>query len=588
MFKTFSKLLGNDCYIFYRYLVLTAVYAVLCGLSMVLLAVLLAKVLQSAYSYIEIFLLLIIICITMCWWLRRVVEQQGIKVGIAVLAGARLRLGEHVATLPVGWFNQQNKTQFNHIVNQGMMSIAQLPAHVFTPLLTSLITPVVMVIALFFYSPQLGLMSLLALPILGMVFYLTVKISSYTDASYQHNFASTSQRIVEFAQAQSIFRAFNGEGTSRRFLDQAFDTQRQSAFKLIVLSSCAAVLNTWVIQIIFAGLLLLALMALVLIPSDQLVLADVISVVIILLLLCRFIEAVTEVASYSEVLRGGAAQLASIEAIFDQHALAEGVKTQRLVDHSICFKDVYFSYDRTLPPVLEGINLNIASGSMTALIGASGAGKSTIAQLVARFYDVDQGQVLVGGIDVKQFPSAQLSSQMSQIFQDNYLFAGSIADNMRIGRADATETEMLHVLTQVGLGDLLAQLPEGLNSMVGEGGGRLSGGERQRMTIARALIKDAPILLIDEATAALDTENQAMISDLLQQLRGQKTILVIAHQLSTIVNADQIVVLKNGQITEQGTATELSQIKGDYWHFVQQSHQLQGWHIGALAAEGSS
>jgi len=225
---------------------------------------------------------------------------------------------------------------------------------------------------------------------------------------------------------------------------------------------------------------------------------------------------------------------------------------------------------------------------MTALIGASGAGKSTIAQLVARFYDVDQGQVLVGGIDVKQFPSAQLSSQMSQIFQDNYLFAGSIADNMRIGRADATETEMLHVLTQVGLGDLLAQLPEGLNSMVGEGGGRLSGGERQRMTIARALIKDAPILLIDEATAALDTENQAMISDLLQQLRGQKTILVIAHQLSTIVNADQIVVLKNGQITEQGTATELSQIKGDYWHFVQQSHQLQGWHIGALAAEGSS
>lgn len=586
MLKTFSQLLGEDRFIFYRYIGLTVLYAVLCGLSMVLLAMLLAQVLHGKHDQIITFLLLMILCIAVCWGLRRVVEQKGIQVGIAVLSGARLRLGEHVASLPVGWFNQKNSAQFNHIVSQGMMAVAQLPAHVFTPLITSLITPFVIVVALFFWSPILGLMALIALPIFAFIFWLSAKIARYTDATYQENFAQTSQRIVEFAQAQSVFRAFNGEGNSRRFLDQAFDRQRRSAFKLIMLSSSAAVLNTWVIQIVFALLLILTLFGLTVTPFDQILLSELIATVVLLVLLCRFIEAITEVASYSEVLRGATAQLAAIQAIFDEKALAEVSVTQTLVDHSICFKDVYFSYDQESTQVLQGLNLNIASGSMTALIGASGSGKSTVAKLAARFYDADQGQVTLGGVDVKQLPYAQLTTQISQIFQDNYLFAGSIADNMRIGRSDANEAEMLAVLTQVGLGEMIADLPDGLNTLVGEAGARLSGGERQRMAIARALIKDAPILLVDEATAALDTQNQAIICEVLNRLRGKKTILVIAHQLSTIRAADHIAVLHQGSVVEQGTVTELSQLNGHYQHFVEKSHHVQGWKItGSMQAE---
>lgn len=577
MLKTLTQLLGDERFTFYRYIGLTMIYAVLCALSMVLLVLLLAQLLQGQYTQIHLFLLLMLSCIALCWALRRVVEQQGIQVGIAILSTGRLGLGQHVATLPVGWFKQKNSAQFNHIVSQGMMAIAQLPAHVFTPLLTGLITPVVIVIALCFWSLKLGVIALIALPVLALVFYFSAKISAYTDATYQQNFAATSQRIVEFAQAQAVFRAFNGEGNSRRFLDQAFDTQRHSAFKLILLSSAASVLNTWVIQLLFATLLVLALLALSLGSSEQLLLSDVVSTVVILVLLCRFIEAVIEVASYSEVIRAASAQLAAIQVIFDEQALAESTATQSLLDHSIQFNDVDFAYDDQRGLVLDGLNLSIASGRMTALIGASGSGKSTIAKLAARFYDVDRGQVLIGGVDVKQLPHAQLSAQISQIFQDNYLFAGSIADNLRLGRADASIEEMHAVLCQVGLSEMLANLTAGLESLVGEGGTRLSGGERQRMAIARALIKDAPILLVDEATAALDPHNQAIICDVLQRLRGQKTILVIAHQLSTIAAADHVAVLDQGKVVEQGSVAKLSQHNGYYQYFVQQSRQAQTW-----------
>jgi len=217
---------------------------------------------------------------------------------------------------------------------------------------------------------------------------------------------------------------------------------------------------------------------------------------------------------------------------------------------------------------------------MIALIGASGSGKTTLAKLVARFFDVNQGQVLLGGVDVKQLRYEQLTTQISQIFQDNYLFSGSIAQNIRMGKANATDDQVMQAVQQAGITEMLARLPDGLESMVGEGGVRLSGGERQRITIARALIKDAPILLVDEATAALDAENQAIICELLNRLRGQKTILVIAHQLSTIAAADHIAVLEKGRVIEQGTPAQLRLLHGHYARYLAQGQAVKGWRIG--------
>ena len=255
------------------------------------------------------------------------------------------------------------------------------------------------------------------------------------------------------------------------------------------------------------------------------------------------------------------------------------------MDGSIALNNVHFRYAADKPDVLNGVSLNIAAGSMVALIGESGSGKTTLARLIARFFDVSQGSVSIGGVDVRQISSTQLATQISQIFQDDYLFAGSIAENIRLGKPDASEAELLDAVEQAGVSEIIARLPEGLDTTVGEGGARLSGGERQRIAIARALIKNAPILLVDEATAALDAENQAAIAQALARLRGKRTLIVIAHQLSTVAMADQIVVLENGQIIEQGPPAQLRASQGRYAHFLNQRQTAKGWRIATAAQD---
>jgi ATP-binding cassette subfamily B protein len=304
-----------------------------------------------------------------------------------------------------------------------------------------------------------------------------------------------------------------------------------------------------------------------------------------LLLTARYIDSLLEVASYGEVLRGARGQLDAIQELFAVQPLPEPASPQTPSDGSIALSNVHFRYAADKPDVLNGVSLNIAAGSMVALIGESGSGKTTLARLIARFFDVSQGSVSIGGVDVRQISSPVLATQISQIFQDDYLFAGSIAENIRLGKPDATEAELMEAVEQAGVNEIIARLPEGLNTTVGEGGARLSGGERQRIAIARALIKNAPILLVDEATAALDAENQAAIAQALARLRGKRTLIVIAHQLSTVAMADQIVVLENGQIIEQGPPAQLRESQGRYAHFLNQRHAAKGWRIATAAPD---
>ncbi|MBH0312322.1 ATP-binding cassette domain-containing protein, partial [Alcaligenes faecalis] len=274
-----------------------------------------------------------------------------------------------------------------------------------------------------------------------------------------------------------------------------------------------------------------------------------------------------------------------IQELFAVQPLPEPASPHTPSDGSIALNNVHFRYAADKPDVLNGVSLNIAAGSMVALIGESGSGKTTLARLIARFFDVSQGSVSIGSVDVRQIGSPVLATQISQIFQDDYLFAGSIADNIRLGKPDATEAELMEAVEQAGVSEIIARLPEGLNTTVGEGGARLSGGERQRIAIARALIKNAPILLVDEATAALDAENQAAIAQALARLRGKRTLIVIAHQLSTVAMADQIVVLENGQIIEQGPPAQLRESQGRYAHFLNQRHAAKGWRIATAAQD---
>ncbi|WP_321347959.1 ABC transporter ATP-binding protein [Halopseudomonas oceani] len=587
MLKTLVQLLGEDAGILRRYSWMAVLYGALCGLSIASVVPVITHLLSNDVRGATPWLLALLAGVILCWGLRRHVEQAGIRVGVAILQGARHRLGDQMASMPVGWFSPQNTARLSHVVTQGMMSVAQLPAHVFTPVIAGVITPLVLVGALLVLHWQLGLIALLALPLLAAVLGLSSMLAKRADSAFQQRFAEASQRVVEFAQAQSVLRAFNGEGNSLRLLEDASLQQRRSGMRLIWLSSSAAVMNSWAVQAVFAALLICAAFWLNSELDGGLQNGDMAALIAALLLVSRFVDSLQEVAGYSEVVRNARGQLDAIEELYAVEPLPEPDRPQIPRDSAIELVDVHFRYAAQEAEVLRDLNVRIEAGSMTALIGESGSGKSTLAGLIARSFDVSEGAVLVGGVDVRQIASAQLAGQISQIFQNTYLFTGSIAENIRLGNPDASDPEVREAAELAGVAEIIARLPQGLETQVGEGGTRLSGGERQRITIARALLKNAPILLVDEATAALDTESQAVIAETLTRLRGQRTLVVIAHQLSTIAQADQIVVLEDGLIVECGAPKQLQAQQGRYAHFLKQRQAAAGWRINQQVPTGA-
>ena len=584
MLKTLMLLLGKDAYVLRRYVWMAIAYGALCGLTITALVPLLTHLLEGNVKAAAPWLAALLAGVALCWGLRRHVERAGVRVGVAILRDARHRLGDHVASLPVGWFTAANTARLGHLVTQGMMSLAQLPAHVFTPVIAGVVTPAVLVAALFAQHWLLGLIALAALPLLAGVLQFTARLARRADDAFQRRFADASQRMVEFAQAQSVLRAFNGEGGGTRLLEQAVEQQRQSGARLIWLSAGAAVLNVWAVQAVFAALLIAAAWWIDGILGSPLAAGQIVAAIVSLLLAVRYIDALLEVAGYGEVLRGARGQLDAVDALYAVQPLPEPAAPQEPRDASIELRDVHFRYAEDQPEVLRGVDLRVEPGSMTALVGASGSGKTTLARLIARFFDANQGGVLVGGVDVRQISSARLAGQISQVFQDNYLFTGSIADNIRAGRPGCSDAELMQAANQAGLAGIAERLPQGLETPVGEGGARLSGGERQRIAVARALLNNAPIMLVDEATAALDAENQAIITGTLTRLRGARTLVVIAHQLSTVAMADQIVVLEDGRIVEQGAPAALRESQGRYAQFLDQRKAAKGWRIAGARA----
>lgn len=577
MLKTFIELLGDDGPIFRRYVGKLMFYGALCGLTLAALVPVLTDMLNGDLAEAALWLVVFLAAVATCWATRREVEKAGVAVGVAVLQGGRQRIGDHVAELPVGWFTPDNTARLNQVVTQGMMAVAQLPAHVFTPVLSGVVTPLVLVLALFVLHWKMGLIALLALPILGGAFWLSARLGRRADRAFQRSSADTSQRMLEFAQSQSVLRAFSGGGSV--FLQRAIEQQHATGARLILLSATSILLNMWLVQVVFAALLIAAALWLDAYLGNALHVGSVIAVMVSLLLVSRFIDPLLEVAGYGETLRGAGVQLEAVREILAASPLKVPSAPQSPRDASVELFDVSFRHAAGSRDVLRGVNLRIEPGSMTALVGASGSGKTTLLRLVARFFEVSQGQVCIAGVDVRQMSGEQLNAQISQIFQDTYLFQGSVADNIRLGKPDASDAQVLEAARQAGVQEIIERLPMGLSTTVGEGGARLSGGERQRVAIARALIKGAPILLVDEATAALDAENQAVIAETLARLRGTCTLIVIAHQLSTVVMADQIVVLDEGRIVEQGTPEQLTARQGRYARFLAQRRASKGWRI---------
>ena len=384
-------------------------------------------------------------------------------------------------------------------------------------------------------------------------------------------------RIVEFAQAQAVLRAFGRSAQGHRELDAALREQRDAGRAQIFTAAPVIAAFILVIQLAFTIILLF---------GTSLALGgdiDVAELLALLVLAVRYVEPLVAAADLGGALRIGRNSLARMDELLATEPLPEATVSAHPEGAEIVFDGVRFAYDDR--PVLEDVNFAVPEGSMTAIVGPSGSGKTTLLRLIARFWDVDAGAIRIGGADVRGLSTEDLMARLSVVFQDVYLFEGTIEENIRLGRPDASDEEVREAARLALVDEIAERLPQGLASRVGEGGAALSGGERQRVSIARAILKDAPIVLLDEATAALDPLNEAAIQQALRALTREKTLLVVAHRLQTVRAADQIIVLDQGHITEHGTHDELLAAHGRYAAFWKERVLVAGWRLDGGPAD---
>lgn len=536
-------------------------------------------------------LIVLALCALASFITEYLLAMRSYMVSFDFLSNMHRAIGDKVASLPLGSFRADTAGKMSRLVSRELMLLGEMFAHMYSPFIAAIVTSLTMLVGITVFSPALGLVCVLAIPVIAGGVWVARTCLNSGSALKEPPAQELSHRIVEYATKQGALRAC-GRSSSYEPLERAEDTYGKAARRSLIRETIGQVVNGMAAQVVVVSLIIaIGLLAVAGSVSP-------VEAIVSIGLLLRFTQILVDIgmlASAFETRRPvldlshevlSAPELPILPSSSDQdpassnHDPFSSDQDPACSDSAVALTDVSFAYEAD-HPVLRGVSFQVAPGTMTAIVGPSGCGKTTIARLVARFYDVDAGSVSVGGRDVRQWDTAQLMAQLSLVFQDVYLFDDTLEANVRIGRADASDDDVKEVARLSGVDEIVERLPLGWNTRVGEGGRALSGGERQRVSIARALLKAAPIVLFDEATSALDPENENHITDAMDALRRNATLIVIAHKLDTITAADQIIVLDHsGRVAQVGTHAELySQSDGQYRAFWQARSRAAGWKL---------
>ena len=495
--------------------------------------------------------------------------------GYMIFTDKRMELGGHLRKLPMGYFTSGNIGKISSVLSTDMVFIEEVAMSTLGNMMSYMLSALILLVFMFFLDWRLGLIAAAVTLLASVIAKGMNKVSLKEAADRQDQSEHLTDAVLSFAEGIGVIKSYNLIGEKSEELTENFRRSRDTS------TAFERKMTPWTrgLNILYAvGIAAIFALSVQLQLNGELSLPYLLGVLLFVFDLFSPLKALYGEASRLTVMN---AALDRIEAVLNETELPDKgtahIPNESSGSPEICFDNVTFAYQDK--EVLHNISFSMQKNTMTALVGPSGGGKSTIANLLARLWDVKSGKVTIRGTDIRDVPLAELMEQISMVFQRVYLFQDTIYNNISMGKPDATEEEVYEAAKKARCYDFIMALPDGFQTVIGEGGATLSGGEKQRISIARCILKDAPIVILDEATASVDTDNESYIQEAINELVKGKTLLVIAHRLNTIRQADQILVISDGRISEQGTHDELMAKAGIYQDFVNIRKKSSDWSL---------
>ena len=492
--------------------------------------------------------------------------------GFEFVARERIALGDRLRNVPMGFFHDNSVGDITATVTTDLNFLENYSMHILDKVTTGVLSMIVMAGCILAFDWRIGLIFVAGILLSFPIYSHMQKKGKALSAKRQKIQSEAVAATLEYVQGISVVKSFNMCDKNLSDIEDAYESNAAASYGV---ERVFTPLNMTYSMVFRISACMIMLCAGILAVGGDLSFANLAVILIASFTIFNPIEVMGQMTT---MIRTMDAALDRVERIKQAKKIDENGRDIPLDSFDIGFEHVSFAYENG-NPILKDVSFSIPQGSMTAIVGPSGGGKTTITRLIARFWDVREGSITIGGHDVKEFTCDSLLKNMSMVFQNVYLFHDTIENNIKFGCPDATHEQVVEAAKKACCHDFISALPQGYDTVIGEGGSTLSGGEKQRISIARAMLKDAPIILLDEATASVDPENEVHLQQAISALVKNKTLIVIAHRLSTIRDADQILVVDNGKIVEKGVHAELIQQKGIYQKFWNIRQKARNWKL---------